>query len=464
MRIIAKNFGPIKEADFEVYPFTILIGKNNLGKSYLAQLIQVAYSISLLTIRRGQLISDKGHYRDMEGVKKILFRARQERKSISDTIDDVISYVVEIYNDMILRNLKSILEETYGVPISELRNARSRSSHIEFYMSDITIISFIIRSKDRIDLDVKINHNTIKDNIIEMIKERKLNLRDLRRTTDIESILIKIKSLIFPSQTYIRPYYIPAGRAGLLEGLDSVARAIMGLSTVGAIRGISIPPVSGTTSQFYNIFVNILSRPGPRFYYFPESREIRKIVRTINEVMQGDILLVEDSEKTGVRKIVYSFKTDGKKKNIDVIHAASMVKELTPIYLIMRDFAHKGACIIIEEPESHLHPGAQISLLLIFVELVKAGLNIVITTHSDILLRKLSNLISNYFVKDKKNNFFINPDSIEICWLKENVKGSDLEVITIDKYGFDELPTFDDVIKDLYKEERSIQQKLQLEE
>lgn len=85
MRIIAKNFGPVEEADFEVYPFTILIGQNNLGKSYLAQLIQVAYSISLLTYRtarRGHLISDMDYYQDMEGVKSILYRARQEKKSI----------------------------------------------------------------------------------------------------------------------------------------------------------------------------------------------------------------------------------------------------------------------------------------------------------------------------------------------------------------------------------------------
>lgn len=362
---------------------------------------------------------------------------------------------------MILKNLKSILEETYGVPVSELINARSRSTKIEFYMSDITNISFVIKSKDRIDLNVKINHQVIKESIIEMINEQKLNLRDLRRTKDIESIIIRIRSLIFPPQTFVRPYYIPAGRAGLLEGLDSVARAIMSLSTVGAIRGISIPPVSGTTSQFYNTFVSILSRPGLRY---SRARKIREIVRTINDVMQGEILLVEDSEKTGVRKIVYSFKTNGKKKNIDIIHAGSMVKELTPIFLIMRDFAHKGACIIIEEPESHLHPGAQISLLLIFSELVKAGINIVITTHSDILLRKISNLISNYYVKEKDNTNFIDPNILKICWLKEDGKGSNLEVLKLDEYGLDEIPTFDDVIRDLYREERSIQQKLQLEE
>jgi predicted ATPase len=36
MKLEVKNFGPVKSAELEIKPLTILIGKNNLGKSFLA--------------------------------------------------------------------------------------------------------------------------------------------------------------------------------------------------------------------------------------------------------------------------------------------------------------------------------------------------------------------------------------------------------------------------------------------
>jgi len=47
----------------------------------------------------------------------------------------------------------------------------------------------------------------------------------------------------------------------------------------------------------------------------------------------------------------------------------------------------------VEEPESHLHPAAQVKLVEVFARLAREGLNMLITTHSDILLRKLAHLV-----------------------------------------------------------------------
>ncbi|MBK8663657.1 MAG: AAA family ATPase [Ignavibacteriales bacterium] len=71
--------------------------------------------------------------------------------------------------------------------------------------------------------------------------------------------------------------------------------------------------------------------------------------------------------------------------------------------------------IFIEEPEAHLHPEVQVKLMEYFVKLANLGVKIIITTHSDYMLGKLSNiLIANE----------IDPEKVGSYLLKMGEKGS----------------------------------------
>jgi predicted ATPase len=69
--------------------------------------------------------------------------------------------------------------------------------------------------------------------------------------------------------------------------------------------------------------------------------------------------------------------------------------------------------LILDEPEVNLHPKWQIEYANIIVELVKAGANIIVTTHSPYILEALKtfsdkfDLKSNFYLA-KKNNFLSN--------------------------------------------------------
>ena len=45
IRFKVKNFGPIKVADIEIKPLTVLVGQNASGKSYLLYLIWALHSV-----------------------------------------------------------------------------------------------------------------------------------------------------------------------------------------------------------------------------------------------------------------------------------------------------------------------------------------------------------------------------------------------------------------------------------
>ena len=65
----------------------------------------------------------------------------------------------------------------------------------------------------------------------------------------------------------------------------------------------------------------------------------------------------------------------------------------TSLVIYLKHIARKGDLLIIDEPEMNFHPNVQISLMRIFTILTKLNLRIIISTHSDYMIRELNNLI-----------------------------------------------------------------------
>ncbi len=70
-----------------------------------------------------------------------------------------------------------------------------------------------------------------------------------------------------------------------------------------------------------------------------------------------------------------------------------MVSELAPVVLFLRHLVRPDDVLIIEEPESHLHPGMQVEFTRQLAGLVRAGIRVIVTTHSEWLLQELANLV-----------------------------------------------------------------------
>ena len=132
--------------------------------------------------------------------------------------------------------------------------------------------------------------------------------------------------------------------------------------------------------------------------------------------------------------------------------ASSAVQQMPLLYGILRYFAVR--VLIIDEPESHLDTDNQILLARILARLVNSGITILITTHSDYIVKEINNLImlSSDF-EDKEqivNEFnysdgdFLQPNMVKAYIAEDGT----LSPCTIDEFGM-KMPVFDDTINSI---------------
>jgi predicted ATPase len=131
-----------------------------------------------------------------------------------------------------------------------------------------------------------------------------------------------------------------------------------------------------------------------------------------------------------------------KTEDSDYINIADVgfgVSQTLPV-LVALLCARKGQLVYIEQPELHLHPGAQFKLARIIAESVNRGVKVVIETHSSMLLRGIQIEV----VKQR-----LEFDKVSLNWFTQNPLNGETEISTanLDKYGaFGDWPEdFDDV-------------------
>ena len=152
---------------------------------------------------------------------------------------------------------------------------------------------------------------------------------------------------------------------------------------------------------------------------------------------------------------------NAEERDIALMYASSSVSELATIVLFIRYYLSPNHMFIVEEPEAHLHPAAQRLIAGVLVELVNAGVQVIVTTHSDVILEQISNFIhadtipraevlkrkakGRTLSKEKSGVYlFSQPD--------EHIRGTTVESVGFDKEMGIVTDDHSDVSSDLYNE------------
>lgn len=168
--------------------------------------------------------------------------------------------------------------------------------------------------------------------------------------------------------------FIPAGRSFF----TNAGKAIMLLD-----QGNLVDPIVG---RFGRIFANF--REHYQFGYI--ERSVRNPEKW-REILGGELKTERDLE--------YVETSDGRR--VPFVALSSGQQELLPLFMVLSAWGFSGKDdvvqhLYIEEPEAHLFPSAQSSLVEIFAELLNESeglLDLVLTTHSPYVLSKFNNLV-----------------------------------------------------------------------
>ena len=500
LELEVSNFGPIVEAKVDLRPLTVFVGPSNTGKSYLAILIYALHR----HFSGGGWPGRRRFAQDSWG-----FRGGEPRGLSGEDIDSLI----ELANQILSGSEESLPDKAIVLPGSTvdfvraefdyqgghlgneigrcfgieeagalLRKGSKGSARIVFHRHvtndsapidhRLTISAHASEFKTIIpegaqmrigvgDDDYLIDH--FRDMAMGIVSpghqgEELWNFLVWEMLEDlIGRVLPQIGGpLAFPA------FYLPADRTGVMHAHSVVVSALIGSAAMTGLRPAArTPMLSGVLADFLERLIQI-DRPGHgrRGRQHDLGREIEKTI------LGGSVGIVR-SQAIGYPHFTYRPKEW--KEDLSLMHASSMVSELAPVVLYLRHVIVPGNVLIVEEPESHLHPAMQVEFTRQLAALVHAGVRVIVTTHSEWVLEELANIVSRSGLAETEREgaggkgIALHPDQVG-AWLfkpKGRPKGSVVEEVKLDKETGLYPTDYDAVSEALYNESARIFNRIQ---
>lgn len=180
-----------------------------------------------------------------------------------------------------------------------------------------------------------------------------------------------------------------------------------------------------------------------KFYDFAECLE--------NELLHGKVQISNDGEIQF--KPLKSLRTV-----LPIQMTASIVKTLSSLVVYLKYIAHENDLIVIDEPEINLHPNIQIILARILVRLSNRGFRLLVSTHSDYIIREVNNMVMLSHLSNKDSvaqrlgymeDEILQSENLGVYIFKyknKRCKKVDLDSIEVSESGFS-VPSIDDAIE-----------------
>jgi len=461
MKFEIHKLARIEDAKFEIKDLTIFVGKNSTNKSYVAHIVYILNKIlskfnDNSYARRGLFNELFVRYMKNNENQKLISTVKELKKK-----ESISEHEIQVDEDRF--EWEEIREVTYSF---ESFDVQELVKNIHQFMMSVIIdeLNKSFNTSRKILEKIVLVNCSISN--ISIIENNKITIQSIDEEFDhvrlLQLIFKKVSSEYFKQKACNEEFYFPASRTGFVLAFDEIVSGVLrdrfgGQPTATKLTEPTIDFISGFSDIKSGKFGDEISFL--RYSLFDErdtSSKMKELFEFIeNRIIKGKIL--EEKKQENYTQFYLQPKNSEK---LELHLTSSATVELLPLVIFLKHFSKiKDRLLVIEEPEAHLHPKAQIEMARLIVMLVNAGAKVLITTHSDYILNEISNCIKlsesnpkkvdEYLKKhDLSKETIINKDNVSAYLFKDNDGKTDVQNLTIDNYGIAN-DNFDDILDEL---------------
>lgn len=438
MKFYFENFGYVDRGTVELGDLTIVCGANNVSKTY------VTYAIY-------------GLIKDFQTYSDILIESDQ-LKTLKE--EGILTIDLSIYQQNLSKYTKNTSEKFSNIIASYFNTSSEffEKSKIEFSIDNIPI-----------DLDREFKGRSLLVSRTVLILDKESGSKDLSVALPVESkstlpdgvltyvINDAISQCLF-ANVFPNPFIVTSERTGIAlfyKELDISKNAILErltdshnsdpLAILNSRRSRYARPIHDNIDvvRDYENFSKYES------FIREDKTTYKPVLDALQDLMGGTFNVI------GGQMFYEPKKERGRERvAIPVYIASSAIKSLFLIDLYINCLAEKKGMLVIDEPELNLHPDNQRKMAKLLARLVNAGVKVLLTTHSDYLIREfnncimLSNEVENKEAIMKKAGMvtedILRPEQVKAYSINKDHLIHD---IPIDKYGMN-MKIFDELISE----------------
>lgn len=388
MKLHIENIGKLKSADVTLDGITVIAGKNNTGKSTVGKTLYCIFN-SLYNIDekierdRKEYIADALLY--SLGIKISSLLYTKKYKQLTILLDNIVNEIKNNHFDAVGKLLFNIT--------SLYRDKPEDMSDYDDVIDNEIVENVINRVKEAIAISDKDFYNLIANKVFNSEFSNQIinfNVETGRAILNIQQkdIIIEIGNKSVKSNSFMK----------LHSDIIYVESPFI-LDNINYLYSQDILPYRYDTVYklaYDNNKQNMTSK-------LIIQNKLENIFNLLSDIGIGELY----KETTDIGRDIFKYKEENNDNKIEISNISAGIKTfiILKTLILNGQIADKG-CIILDEPEVHLHPEWQLVFARLIVLLQKNfNLHILLNTHSPYFLRAIQVYSSKYEIADRCNYY-----------------------------------------------------------